>query len=152
MSLAESISHALNGKESGQGFRVKSVCHGGNGYNLYICDAPDGKLLATCFSHGCSYKKIMECLESLGVKPKDHFNRSVQRQHISKRQYREALFIEMHILLQFISSRNGDTSNSKDPKYLKPHPEYTRMPEEAFEREIQAAKRTIKLIGKVYGV
>jgi len=155
MSLAENISHALNGKKSGNGFRVRSVCHGGDGYNLQISDAPDGKLKATCFSHGCSYKEIMESLESLGIKPKTKFTRSQRKTHcqkIYKHLYREALFTEAHILLQFLNNRSGDKEKTSDSNYLKLHPEFVPMPDEPFERELKAAKRTVKLIGKVYGI
>ena len=155
MSLSESISQALKGKRSGKGFRVRSVCHGGDGLNLRISDAPDGKLKATCFSHGCSYKEIMESLEYLGLKPKTDFTQKQNNTHarkINKRLFREALFTEAHILLQILNERNGDIAKANDANYLKLHPEFVSMPEEPFERELQAAKRTIKLIGKVYGL
>lgn len=155
MNLAESISYTLNGKRSGKGFRIPTVCHGGDGFNLQISDAPDGKLKATCFSHGCSYKEIMESLESLSLKPKTEFTSNQCKsyiQKINKHRYREALFIEAHILLQFLNSRDCDKTKSSDSNYLKLHPEFVPMPEEPFEREIKAAKRTIKLIGKVYGL
>ena len=154
MSLAESISHSLGGKKSGKGFRVPTVCHGGDGFNLRLSDTPDGTLKATCFSQGCSYKEIMDSLESLSLKPKTEFTRSQCKAHIqkiNKRQFREALFIEAHILLQHLNDRAGDVVKASDPAYLKLHPEFVPMPEEPFERELQAAKRTIKLIGKVYG-
>ena len=155
MNLAESISYTLNGKRSGKGFRIPTVCHGGDGFNLQICDAPDGKLKATCFSHGCSYKEIMVRMESLGLKPKTEFTRNQCKsyiQKINKHRYRGALFIEAHILLQCLNVRNSDVEKSSDHNYLKLHPEFVPMPEEPFERELKAAKRTIKLIGEVYGI
>ncbi len=155
MSPAESISYALNGKRSGKGFRVPTVCHGGDGLNLQLSDMPDGKLLATCFSQGCSYKEIMESLEVQGLKPKTEFNnkqRKVFVQKKNKRQLREALFIESHILLQFLSDRSGDVEKASDPNYLKLHPEFVPMSEESFDRELDAAKRTRTLIGQVYDI
>lgn len=155
MSLAESIAYSLGGRKSGKGFRVPTVCHGGDGFNLLLTDAADGQLLATCFSHGCCYKQIMDALESQGLKPRKEFNskqRQVYVQKKNKRQLQNALFIESHILMQYLSDRSGDVVKASDPNYLKSHPEFAPMPEESFERELEAARRTKTLIGQLYDV
>ena len=153
--LAQSISNSLGGRKSGKGYRVPTVCHGGDGFNLLLSDTPDGTLIATCFSHGCSYREIMESLESLGLKPKTEFSRKQRQtfaQKNNKRQLRISLALEMHIALQYLNDRNGDNEKSHDSNYLKLHPEFTPMPEEPFERELEAAIRTKKIIGEVYGI
>jgi len=155
MNDAKTISDALCGKISGKGFRIPTVCHGGDGFNLLISDTPDGKLRAKCFSHGCSYKEIMESLECLGLKPKTKFTDKQRQSYArvrSKRQLCETLYIEMHIIMQFLNDRAGDVIKTRYPSYLKLHPEFTPMPEEPFERELEAAIRAKKLIGDVYGV
>ena len=153
MSLAESISHALGGRASGKGFRVPTICHNGTGKNLYLADGDNGKLIATCFSHGCEYKTIMQAIEAQGLKPKAESSRK-QRQQFSqiknKRELIDIFFTELHILLQFINDRIGDRYKLADRNYLKLHPEFTPMPEEPFEREKLAAHRVKILICEIY--
>ena len=47
---------------------------------------------------------------------------------------------------------SGSLRKSHNPKYLEHHPEFTPMPAEPFERELEAARRTKTLISKVYGI
>ena len=152
MSLAESISHILNGRRSGKGYRMQSVCHGGDGKNLYLADSPDGKLIATCFSHQCDYKTIMQALEDQGLKPKDEFTPEQQRTFIQKKsryQLREAFQIETHIALQYLNDRAGDREKLSDNNYRELHPEFVPMPDALFDREKLAYTRIIKLIGQL---
>jgi len=154
MNLSESISQALNGKRSGKGFRVPTVCHNGAGKNLYLADGDDGKLIATCFSHGCEYKVIMQALEEQELKPKSASTQKQRQEFKQKknmRELRDLLFREAHILQQFNIDRIGDARKFTDQNYLKHHPEHQPMPEEFFEREMLAAHRVKKLIGGIYG-
>ena len=64
----------------------------------------------------------------------------------------ESLFFESHILLQYLNDRAGDIAKAGDGNYLKLHPEFAPMPDEPFERELEAAKQTKKIIGELYGV
>jgi hypothetical protein len=155
MPLAESISYSLGGRRSGKGYRIRSVCHGGDGKNLYIEDSQDGKLIATCFSHGCEYKSIMSTLEDMGLKPKPDLSstqRKVFVQKKSRRQLMESLFFESHILLQYLNDRAGDLARSGDSNYLKLHPEFQKLPDEPFDRELKAALRTKTIIEQLYGI
>ena len=152
MSLAQSISYALNGRKSGKGYRMQSVCHAGDGKNLYLADSPDGKLIASCFSHQCDYITIMQALEAQGLKPKDEFTPEQQRTFIQKKsryQLREALQIEMHIALQYLNDRAGDREKLSDSNYRELHPEFIPMPDALFDREKLAYARIIKLIGQL---
>ena len=78
--------------------------------------------------------------------------RQVFIQKKSKRQLREALFTEAHILLQFLNDRAGDFAKLSDRNYLNLHPEFTPISQEPFEREIKAATRARILIGRVYEI
>ena len=153
MSLSESISLSLDGKKSGKGFRVPTICHNGTGKNLYLADGDNGKLIATCFSHGCEYKTIMLVLEAQGLKPKAETTQK-QRQKFAqiknKRELIDIFFTELHILLQFINDRIGDRHKLADRNYLKLHPEFQSIPEEPFEREKLAAHRVKILICEIY--
>ena len=152
MPLAESISCTLNGQRSGKGYRMQSICHGGDGKNLYLADSPDGKLIATCFSHGCEYKTIMQTLEDQGLKPKSEFNGKQRQAFIqkkSRRQLRDALQIETHITLQYLNDRDGDIEKLSDRNYLKLHPEFAPMPDDLWDRERLAYTRIIKIIGEL---
>lgn len=155
MSLAESISHALAGRKSGNGYRVRSVCHGGDGKNLYLADSPDGKLKAACFSHHCEYKVIMRTLEDQGLKPKDDFTPQ-QRQQFRVKKSRidmmQTLWTELHILLQTLTDRLRDKRLSNDAIYKKSHPEFVPMTDEFWDREIQAVKTIKGLLGDIYGI
>ena len=64
----------------------------------------------------------------------------------------ESLFLESHILLQYLNDRAVDIAKDGDGNYLKLHPEFTAMPDEPFERELLAAIRTKKIIGQLYDV
>ena len=153
MSLAESISLSLDGKKSGKGFRVPTVCHNGTGKNLYLADGDDGKLIAACFSHGCEYKTIMQVLEKQELKPKTETSQIQRKQFMqgkNKRELIDIFFTELHILLQFINDRISDRHKIADRNYLKLHPEFQPMPEESFEREKLATLRVKKLIGEIY--
>ena len=153
MNLAESISHALNGKKSGKGFRVPTACHNGSGHNLYLADGDDGKLIAIDYSHGCDYKTIMLALEEQGLKPKEETTQKQRQQLTQRRNKRELIdifFTELHILLQTITERIGDRHKLADRNYLKLHPEFQPIPEEPFEREKLAAHRVKKLVGEIY--
>jgi len=150
MSLAASISHALDGRSSGKGFRVRSVCHDGEHRNLYLEDTPDDKLKATCHSHHCDYKTIMQTLEGIGAKPKTEFKgKQVFIQQKTKRQLRDALQIETHIVMQLLNIRDADRAKASDPNYLKLHPEFVPMPDDFWDREILAYTRIIKIIGQL---
>lgn len=155
MSLAESISHVLDGRKSGKGYRMRSVCHGGDGKNLYLADSPDGKLKAACFSHHCEYKVIMQTLEDQGLKPKDEFSPQ-QKRHFKVKKSRidmmQALWTELHILLQTLTDRLGDKQLNNDTTYKKLHPEFVPMPDELWDREIQAVKTIKGLLGDIYSV
>ena len=97
----------------------------------------------------------MQAFESEGLKPKDEFNGKQRQAFIqkkSRRQLMESLFFESHILLQYLNDRAGDIAKAGDSNYLKLHPEFTPMPDEPFEREMEAAKQTKKIIGDLYGV
>lgn len=114
----------------------------------------DGKLLINCMA-GCS---INEITSALGLKVSDLFidnNLSpLQRRQYAKkknkRQLREALQIEAHILLQYLNNRAGDIVKAGDSNYLKLNPEFKAMPDEPFERELLSAIRTKNLIGQLY--
>ena len=155
MSLAESISHELNGQRSGKGFRVPAFWLGSTDKNIYIADGDDGKLIAVDHSHGEPYQIIMQEFENRGLKPKDEFNGKQRQAFIqkkSRRQLMESLFFESHILLQYLNDRAGDIAKIGDSNYRKLHPEFVPMPDEPFERELEAAKQTKKIIGALYGV
>ena len=155
MPLAESISHSLDGRRSGNGYRMRSVCHGGYGKNLYLADSPDGRLIATCFSHHCEYKDIMQTLEDQGLKPKDTFTPH-QRQQFKVKKSRidmmQTLWIELHILLQTLTDRLGDKRLNNDATYKKLHPEFVPMPDEFWDRELQAVTIIKRLLRDIYGI
>ena len=153
--LAESISHALNGRRSGKGFRVPAFWRGSTDLNIYIADGDDGKLIAIDHSHGEPYQEIMQALEADGLKPKTELNgnqREAFIQRKSRRQLIESLSFEAHILLQYLNDRAGDIANAGDSNYLKLHPEFSPMPDEPWQRELQSAIRTKKIIGELYGI
>ena len=151
MLLAESISNELNGRRSGKGFRVSAFWRGSNDKNIFIADGDDGKLIAVDHSHGEPYQVMMQEFENRGLKPKTELNprqRQAFIQKKSRRQLMQALFLESHILLQYLNDRAGDTAKAGDGNYLKLHPEFVPLPDEPFERELEAAIRTKKIIGK----
>ena len=155
MSLAQSIAAALSGRRTGDGWVVPTVCHGGDGFNLQISDNPDGTMRVYCHSHGCTHKTIMQTFEDMGLKPKTEFNGKQRQAFIQKktrRQLMESLFFESHILLQYLNDRAGDIAKAGDSNYLKLHPEFQKMPDQPFERELEAAKQTKKIIGQLYGI
>ena len=155
MLLAESISHALNGRRSGKGFRIPAFWRGSTDLNVFIADGPDGGLIAVDHSQHDDYQTMMQAFESEGLKPKSEFNGKQRQAFIqkkSRRQLMESLFFESHILLQYLNDRAGDIAKAGDNNYLKLHPEFTAMPDEPFERELEAAKQTKKIIGALYGV
>lgn len=155
MGNAGSISHALDGRKSGDGYRVQSVCHGGTDRNLFLSDGADGRLIAKCYSHVCSYKTIMTTLEDMGLKPKSQLDGRQRERFIQKktrRQLMESLFFESHILLQYLNDRAGDIAKAGDRNYLKRHPEFIPMSDEPFQREMEAALRTKKIIGLLYEI
>ena len=139
---AELISQSLGGRRSGAGFRIPSVCHGGKDKNLYICNAPDGKLLATCHSHGCEYKDIMRVLEDMGLKEKTPFKPDMvtARKH-NRLQVQDSLIIELYVLLQYLEARVIGRQLINDKTYIKENPAYTLPPDEPWERELLAVKR-----------
>lgn len=139
---AENISKLLGGRRSSAGFRVPSICHGGKDKNLYICNAPDGKLLATCHSHGCEYKDIMRVLEDMGLKEKTPFKPDMVavRKH-SRLLVQDSLIIELYILLQYLEDRVIGRQLINDKTYVKENPAYVLPPDEPWERESLAVKR-----------
>lgn len=154
MSLAESISNELGGRPSGKGHRIPAFWRDSTDLNVYIADGDNGKLIAIDHSQHDDYKTIMQALESEGFKSKDEFNghqRDVFIQKKTRRHLIESLFFESHILLQYLNDRSADAVKSNDRNYLKLHPEFTPMPDEPFERELEAAIKTKKIIGQLYG-
>lgn len=155
MNLAESISRALGGRASGKGFRIPAFWRGSTDLNVYIADGADGSLIAVDHSQHDDYQLMMQAFESEGLKPKTEFNgkqRQVFIQKKTRRQLMESLFFESHILLQYLNDRAGDVAKIGDGNYLKLHPEFVPMPDEPFEREMEAAKQTKKIIGDLYGI
>ena len=152
MYLAESISHSLNGRRSGKGFRIPAFWRGSTDLNVYIADSDNGKLIVADHSHGDDYQTIMQALEAEGLKPKDDFNPAQKKQFIqkkSRRQLRNALQIETHITLQYLNDRDGDIEKLSDRNYLKLHPEFAPMPDDLWDRERLAYTRIIKIIGEL---
>ena len=152
MSLAASLSHALDGRSSGKGFRVRSICHDGDGKNLYLEDTPDGKLKAACHSHHCEFKTIMQTLEDMGLKPKTEFDPKQRKAFVqkkSKQQLRDALQIETHIALQYLNDRDGDKVKLSNSDYLALHPEFVPLPDELQDRERLAYTRITRIIGQL---
>ena len=155
MSLAQSISYALNGRSSGKGFRVPAFWRGSTDLNVYIADGADGSLIAVDHSQHDEYKTMMQAFESEGLKPTNEFNDGQRQAFIqkkSRRQLMESLFFQAHIFLQYNNDRGGVIAKSGDGKNLKLHPEFKKIPDEPFERELEAAKQTKKIIGQLYGV
>jgi len=154
MSLADSIAYLLGGKRSGKGWRVPSICHGGDGNNLYIADGDNG-LIAVDYSHGCSYKTIMEALELQGLKDKVVFTSQQKHQFKVKQSRMELMKIiwhELHVFHQIIDARMCDKAKRQDANYRKVHPEFKPMPDEPWEREIKSAKTLWKVLGELYGI
>lgn len=150
MTLAESISHALGGKRSGKGYRIPAFWRDSTDFNIYIADGADGSLVATDHSHGDSYETIMLALEGAGLKPKNNdYNVLAFKQKATRGQLRNALQIEAHVALQFLNDRAGDSVKQSDRNYLKLHPEYVPLPDELLERESQAYRRIIKVLGQL---
>lgn len=155
MSIAESISHALGGRASGKGFRIPAFWRDSTDLNVYIADGTDGGLIAVDHSHHDDYKTMMQAFESEGLKPKDEFNnnqRDVFVQTKNRWQLIESLTFEVHILSQYLNDRSADATKMNDRNYLNLHPEFQKMPDESFERELEAAKQTKKIIGELYGI
>ena len=149
MLLAESISRELNGRRSGKGFRVPAFWRGSTDKNIYIADGDDGKLIAVDHSHGEPYQVMMQEFENRGLKPKAELNPKQRQAFIqkkSRRQLREALQIETHITLQYLNDRDGDAAKASDPNYLKLHPEFQKMPDDLWDREMLAYTRVIKIM------
>ncbi len=82
---AEYISNVLGGKKSGNGFRVKSICHNGKDNNLKLWNATDGKLMGKCFSQGCDFRTIMQVLEDEGLKEKDNLSMPEKKAYAIKK-------------------------------------------------------------------
>ena len=149
MSLAQSISYALNGRSSGKGYRIAAFWRGSIDLNVYIADGADGSLIAIDHSQHDDYKTMMQAFESEGLKPKTEFNGKQRQAFIqkkSRRQLRNALQIETHITLQYLNNRDGDIEKLSDRNYLKLHPEFAPMPDDLWDRERLAYTRVIKIM------
>jgi len=151
---AEYISNILGGIKSGDGFKVRSICHNGDGKNLKLWNSPDGKLLAKCYSHGCDFRTIMEALESEGLKEKDAFSPEKKKEYAIKKtrlQCQEELQIDLHVLLLIINDRLASYSMQGDSGYKKLHPEHVAMPLEPWDKELEVAKKVFKNLKTAYG-
>jgi hypothetical protein len=142
---AESISNLLGGKRNGGKYRVPAICHGGDGNNLVLWDAPDGKLLAKCFSHGCEYRDIMQVLEDKGYKERDELPKSERKIYAVKKtrlQAQKELQIDLFVLLSIINDRliSYDNSTQERPS----------MPLEPWEKEVEVARRVFKNLKLAY--
>jgi len=150
--IADQIAQSLGGKRTGKGWMVPSICHGGDGKNLFIGDGESGKLRATCYSHGCEYKDIMFALEDQGLKPKESFTPEQKQQFKVKQSRKDLLKLlwhELHVLLKFTDTRMCDLEKSNDANYLKQHPEFKPMPSQLWEREREALARLHALTGQL---
>ncbi len=151
---AESISNIIGGKKSGNGYMVRSICHNGDGSNLKLWHAPDGKLLAKCFSHGCDFRTIMEVLETEGLKEKDELSPPEKKKYAinkTRLQCQEELQIDLHVLLLIINDRLASYTLQGDDGYKKQHPEHTVMPLEPWDKELKVAMKIFKNLKIAYG-
>ena len=153
MNLAESISHALGGIRSGSGYRIPCICHGSSHKNLKLWHAPDGKLLAKCFSSDCSYHSIMQTLENEGLKEVDSFSPEKKEEYHyikGRTQSYQELEIQLHMMLQYIQGRNTSRHLAADAEYMKQHPEHVAESMEPWEDELQLARDIIKNFKNAY--
>ena len=66
--LAGYVAHALGGaKRVSGGWRARCPVHHGRDANLSLCNGDAGRLLVTCWSHGCSPKDILLELRRRGL-------------------------------------------------------------------------------------
>ena len=152
MSLAKSIADQLNGRKSGNGFVIPTICHGGTGFNLQISDGYNGKLSAYCHSNCCDYQTIMQALEDGGYKPRDNFTpeqKQAFKKVTNRTELMRLLYHEMHVLLLPVEVRFFDRYKRNCREYIAAHPEYKPMPAELWEREKIAINRVHELTGKL---
>ena len=152
MSLAESIADQLNGRKSGNGFVIPTICHGGTGFNLQISDGYNGKLSAYCHSNSCDYQTIMQALEDGGYKPRDNFSPEQKQEFkevASRAELMRLFYREMHVLLLPVEVRFFDRYKRNSRDYISSHPEYRPMPAELWDREKIAINRIHELTGKL---
>lgn len=152
---AESIGVAMGGKRSGNSWYVPTICHGGDGRNLQLSDGDNGKLRATCHSHHCDYKTIMQALEDAGYKEKTPFNPDQKRQFAQKKslyEHMQDLWHELYVMLQIYDTRMTDKALNQNAAYKAQHPEFKPMPDEPWERERQAARNVISALRVIYGI
>jgi len=143
---AENISNILGGKKSGNGYRVRSICHNGNDKNLKLWNAQDGKLLAKCFSHGCEFRTIMQALEDEGLKEKDTLSMPEKKAYLIKKtrlQAQKELQIDLHVMLLIINDRVASYENQSA--------ERPAMPLEPWEKETEVARKIFNNLKISYG-
>ena len=154
MSTPESISAVLGGIRSGNGYRVPCICHGSDHKNLKLWQAPDGKLLAKCFSSDCSYHHIMQTLENEGLKEVDSFSPEQKQNYAVKKtriQALQELEIDLHVMLQIISERNVSWHLAADQGYMDLHPEHKAIPMDPWDKELETARKIINNFKNAYG-
>ena len=155
MSQAEAISRILGGVRSGNGYRVRSICHSGKKKNLKLWDSPDGKLLAKCFSHGCTFREIMETLEAEGLKEKDTLSSPEKKSYAIKKsrlQAQQELQIDLHVMLLIINDRLASYELQSDKGYMQENPQHVPMPLEPWDKEIDTARKVLNNLKLSYGV
>jgi len=153
--LSEKISGMLGGIRSGNGFRVRSICHNGDDRNLKLWDSPDGKLLAKCFSHNCSYRVIMESLENEGFKEKEEFSLPEKRKYAIKKTRFEAqkeLQVDLHVMWQIITDRMVSYTLRSDKRYMALHPDHAPMSLAPWDKELETTKRIQSNLKLAYGL
>ncbi len=105
--------------------------------------------------HGWSKgESLRQVADRLGVKgTDDRAARRDRRQQAQahRRSYLESAFYsELLIIVIGISSRLSDREKAADRAYMAAHPEFRPMPDEPFDREIEAVQRLLKLIPLLY--
>lgn len=135
-------------------FRVACPAHGSKDPNLVVWQNDNETIGMKCYSHGCDRKEIVEALGFTladilpGRTPTEARRRKVFRNRI---QIEQELLHELLLIWKILSKRNADHINKHCQGFKEENPGWEPLPEEPWEREIQAAKRVIAGLGAYYG-
>jgi hypothetical protein len=158
-SIADRLLDWLEGVKSTGADRWVALCpaHDDQSPSLSIRDGGD-RILVHCFA-GCSTEAVVA---ALGLRMADLFAapsrsplraaaRSEHRPLIPRRDLEAALQHELLILLQVVGNRVSSRQLARDSKFRVLRPEWMPMPEGFWDRELQAARRTRRMLTMLYG-
>jgi hypothetical protein len=159
-SIADRLLNRLEGVKSTGPDQWVALCpaHEDQSPSLSIRDAGD-RLLLRCFA-GCSTEAVVA---ALGLQMADLFasspsesrfrsaTRCEHRLQIPRRDLEAALQHELHILLQVVGNRVSSRQLARDKKFRVLRPEWMPVPEGFWDRELQATRRTRRMLTMLYG-